>query len=236
MLTQAVQSVVLAGYIANVVYSLYWLYQRRRDSFWWYGLIPLFWGMAGVGFYGLLLFADMTTAHVMRDWSPYLRALDVAAVSASWLLTCRAMRAMERRTETLAAFFEQSVVGFAITSTDGRWLRVNRTMCQMLGYDEAELRRTTWQQITYPGDLRKDEALFERVLAGELDGYTIEKRYVCKDGRVLDTLMSTKGVHRVNGVEFFATVVCDITRQKRVEQELREAKEALVEAIHISTG
>jgi signal transduction histidine kinase len=73
----------------------------------------------------------------------------------------------------------------------------------------------TWAEITHPDDLAADVANFNRVLAGEIDGYSMDKRWIRKDGRIIDTIMSTKCVRRADGsVDYFVGLVQDITERK----------------------
>jgi PAS domain S-box-containing protein len=82
--------------------------------------------------------------------------------------------------------FEDSAIGMGLTSIQkdsmGRWLKVNRSLCDMLGYTEAELLSLTFMQITHPDDLGKDLSAQDRILQGESDTYRIEKRYLHKNG------------------------------------------------------
>ncbi len=80
------------------------------------------------------------------------------------------------------ATFEQAAVGISHVGIDGRWLRVNQKLCEIVGYTREELLELTFQDITYPDDLEADLALVDRLLAGEIETYSMEKRYICKDG------------------------------------------------------
>ena len=75
-------------------------------------------------------------------------------------------------------------------SEDGRFIRVNRSLCRILGYVEAELLGMTFQEITHPEDLGKDLRYTHQVLAGEIDHYQMEKRYVHADGHYVWALLS----------------------------------------------
>jgi len=82
--------------------------------------------------------------------------------------------------------FEDSAIGMGLTSIEensmGKWLKVNRSLCEMLGYTEKELLSSTFMQITHPDDLAKDLAAQDRLLRGEEDTYRMEKRNIRKDG------------------------------------------------------
>src|SRR3954451_23448397 len=83
--------------------------------------------------------------------------------------------------ERFEATFEQAAVGMALVGPDGRWLRVNRKLCALVGYTHDEMMRLTFQNITHPDDLDADLACVQRLLAGEIETYSMEKQYVRKD-------------------------------------------------------
>ncbi|MGZ3819439.1 MAG: PAS domain S-box protein [Mucilaginibacter sp.] len=82
--------------------------------------------------------------------------------------------------------FDDSAIGMGLTSIEadsmGRWLKVNRSLCEMLGYTESELLSYTFMQITHPDDLARDLTEHDRILQGESDTYRHEKRYIHKNG------------------------------------------------------
>ena len=86
------------------------------------------------------------------------------------------------REQLFRATFDRAVIGIAHVSPEGRWLRVNQRLCDLLGYDRAELAARTWREITHPADLPADRAAARRLLAGELDAYELDTRFVRKDG------------------------------------------------------
>ena len=69
-----------------------------------------------------------------------------------------------------------------MSSLDGHYLRVNRALCDILGYSEEELLSTTFQDLTYPDDREASMAYVDCLLAGEIDKYSLEKRYVRAGG------------------------------------------------------
>src|SRR5262245_41737893 len=79
------------------------------------------------------------------------------------------------------ATFDQAVIGIAHLSPEGRWLRVNRRLCDLLGYGPEELAARTFQDLTHPDDLAADLANVGRLLAGEIEEYELDKRYVRQD-------------------------------------------------------
>src|ERR1043166_783171 len=99
--------------------------------------------------------------------------------------------------------FEFAAIGMALVSPEGKWLRVNRSLCAITGYTEAELLDRTFQQITHPDDLESDLANVRRMLAGEIDTYQMEKRYFHKNGSVVWILLSVSLVRTKSGEPLF---------------------------------
>ena len=119
--------------------------------------------------------------------------------------------------------FELGNIGIAITSPDKHWLRVNPRLCQMLGYSEAELMQRNWAGLTHADDVAADLRQFERMLAGEIDRYELDKRFIRKDGTAIHTHL-TMACHRHEGlVQFAVAGLMDITVRKQAEEELQLA-------------
>ncbi len=134
--------------------------------------------------------------------------------------TEEALRVSEER---MRLFFERQLVGMAITSPEKGWLRVNRKMCDMLGYTAEELMQKTWAELTHPDDLAPDVAQFELMLKGAIDSYTVEKRYIRKDGGIVHAALSIGCVRRADGsMDYVLALVEDITGRKHMEDELRQ--------------
>jgi len=132
--------------------------------------------------------------------------------------------ALQASEERFRRYFDLGLVGMAITSPTKNCLEVNDELCHILGYERSELLQKSWTEMTHPGDLAADVAQFSRVLAGEIDGYTLDKRFIRKDGRVIDTIMAAKCTRRADGsVDYFVGLVLDTTERKRAEMALREA-------------
>lgn len=127
---------------------------------------------------------------------------------------------LKDREARLRSYFEFPLAGIAITSLDKGWLEVNPALCDMLGYSQEELSDMTWAELTHPGDLDADVAQFERVLAGEIDAYSMEKRFVRKNGEVLWTALSVGCVRKPDGcVNYTVALFQDISDRKRLEEE-----------------
>src|SRR5215831_10096217 len=78
--------------------------------------------------------------------------------------------------------FDRAEVGIVVISLQGRFLRFNQRLCDIVGYAHEELAGRTLQDVTYPDDRDTNSTYFQRLLAGELDAYALDKRFICKDG------------------------------------------------------
>lgn len=152
-----------------------------------------------------------------------LRRLDLYARQAADFIERfrhdEALRESERR---FRATFENAAVGIAHVAPDGTMLRVNDRLCQIVGWSAEELTTRTFQGITHPDDLEPNLALLRRVLSGEIDQYAMEKRYCRKDGSVVWCNLTVSCVRKDDGaVDYFISVVEDITDRKRAEEQNR---------------
>jgi PAS domain S-box-containing protein len=134
------------------------------------------------------------------------------------------LRASEER---FRATFEQAAVGVAHVSPDGGWIRMNDRLCEIVGHPREELLGKTFQDITHPDDLDADLLQAGQLLVGEIETYSIEKRYVRKDGSVVWTNLTGSLVRDARGEpSYFIAVVEDISTRKRAEEAVREIRKA----------
>ena len=118
--------------------------------------------------------------------------------------------------------YENAPIGIALVSTNGSWLRVNRSLCNIVGYTADELLRTTFQAITHPDDLDTDLGFVRQVLDGAIPGYEMEKRYVHKAGHLVWALLTVSLVRAASGEPaFFISHIQDISQRKRLEAGMR---------------
>ena len=148
-----------------------------------------------------------------------------------------AERALAESEKAFRASFYQAAVGMAQVAPDGRWLRVNQRLCDIVGYPPQELLLCSFQDITHPDDLDADLGLVQRLLAGEIDCYTMEKRYLCKDGSLVWVDLTVSLVRGGSGAPaYFVSVVEDITERKRSGESLRRLNEELEERVGARTA
>jgi PAS domain S-box-containing protein len=119
--------------------------------------------------------------------------------------------------------FELASVGLAIVLPDGRWQRVNRKLCETVGYSPEELLAMTFQEITHPDDVEAGLERMRRLLARETGTYSVEKRYIRKDGSIVWTNITVALIHDAHGEpDYLIVVVEDIAARKQTEEALRK--------------
>ena len=124
-------------------------------------------------------------------------------------------------------YFDLPFVGMAISSAESRrLLRVNDEFCRMLGYPRAELVNKTWADITHPDDLDANFQQLAAVLAGEIDGYRLLKRYIRADGSVLHAELEVRCVRSPDSSENFTlATINDVTERRTAELRLTRARD-----------
>lgn len=137
----------------------------------------------------------------------------------------RMEEALRESEERFRGAFEYAAIGKALVAPDGRFLMVNRFLCEIVGYSEQELLATTFQAITYLDDLQTDLEQVRRMLAGEIRTYQMEKRYIHKLGHEVWVLLSVSLVCDALGKPlYFVAEIQDITERKRAEEMLRDSE------------
>ncbi len=128
---------------------------------------------------------------------------------------------LRKSQESLQAAFDSSHIGMALVGLDGKWIRVNPSLCHSIGYTEKELMEMTFQQISHFEDLDKDLALLNELIQGERESYQIEKRYCHKNGQIVHTVLSVTGVRKRNGeLSHFISQIMDISPRINAEKRL----------------
>ncbi len=149
----------------------------------------------------------------LKNPSPHLDVQEILQRSAAFEQALRESEQLYRTT------FELAAVGVAHVSPEGRWLRVNKKLCEIVGYSESELLRLTFQELTHPDDLPADLAETAKILNGTLDAFSIEKRYLRKDGSMVWVNLSVAAARDANGkLKHFISVVEDISERRGAEE------------------
>lgn len=168
-----------------------------------------------------------TTSHAVRD--PATGAvIEIQASSRDISLRRQAEARLRVSEQQFRLAMANAPIGMALVGLDGSWLEVNERLCQLVGRTRDELRRLRFQDLTHPDDLDSDLALMRQLFVGEIDHYTMEKRYVHADGHTVWALLSAAFVRDDDGVPRYGIAqVQDITERKRQEDDLRRANTQL---------
>jgi PAS domain S-box-containing protein len=150
--------------------------------------------------------------------------------------------ATERTVELVASeerfrhAFEFAGIGMAIFALDGRWLRVNKSLCEIVGYAEAELLQKTFQDITHPDDLDTDLALLRELIDGRRRFYQMEKRYFHRDGHIVSIRLTASLVRDSAGAPLHGIAqIEDIMERKQLERNLACARDQALEASRLKS-
>ena len=145
-----------------------------------------------------------------------------------------AEEALKTSRETFASAFDHSGIGIALIGPDGKWVDVNGVICEMTGYPKEELMKLTHYDVTYPADRDIDRGLIDQMLDKDIYTYSIEKRYLSKDKKIVMGLLTVSLVwNSDNTPKFFITQVIDITKKKELENQIKR-KNAELEAARAS--
>jgi PAS domain S-box-containing protein len=140
----------------------------------------------------------------------------------------QAERELQENIERFRNCFELPLIGVAITGADKRWIEVNDTTCNMLGYSQQELMQMTWAELTHPEDLALDLEYFTQLSSGQIDQYAMDKRYIRKDGSIIYAHLGVGSVRKADGsLDYAVALMQDVTERKQAETELRHTKEFL---------
>lgn len=122
--------------------------------------------------------------------------------------------------EQFENLFNFGNIGLAITTPQKAWLQVNNEILNILGYSKEELFETTWDKISYEEDIEKDIGLFNDVLSGKINNYQVEKRFVNKDGEIVETILTLSAYKQNNKIKYLLASILDITDSKMKENLL----------------
>ena len=135
----------------------------------------------------------------------------------------QAEEALRESEEKFRSVFEQAAVGIGrVSFHDARYIEVNDTFSRMVGYTHEELQRTAWSQITHPDDLDSDFIPFRKMAAGELESYTVEKRFVHKKGHHVWARLTLSLVRNSKGLpDYEIAIIENISERKKAEEALQ---------------
>ena len=140
------------------------------------------------------------------------------------------IEALQISEQRFLATFEQAAVGIGHVGTNDEFIRVNQKFCDIVGYSHDELLGMTFPTITYPEDLNADLRLYKQLKAREIPNYTLEKRYIRKNGTLVWINLTVSIVWKETGTfDYAIAVVEDISAKKQAEEALQQSQERLKE-------
>jgi PAS domain S-box-containing protein len=144
----------------------------------------------------------------------------------------RVEQALHESEERFRLTIEEAPIGMALVALDGRFVRVNRALCEIIGYTSAELMALTSQAITHPDDLDANLALARQLARGEIPRIQLVRRYIRKDGTIVDIQLSASVFRTREGAPLYYIVQAeDITERKRAEAALKDSEGRLTLAL-----
>lgn len=183
--------------------------------------------LPGQGFY-----REYETTHFRADGTPLIFHVNslvieyqgkraVLSINRDITERKRIEEAQKESEQRFRGAFGNAAIGMALVSIEGRWMEVNRALCQILGYAEEELLATDFQSLTHPDDLLSDLTHVDQMLSGTVQNYQMEKRYHHRGGQVVWALLSVSLVRDASGTPlYFISQIQDITDRKRAEERL----------------
>ncbi|MGD1910985.1 MAG: PAS domain S-box protein, partial [Rivularia sp. (in: cyanobacteria)] len=138
---------------------------------------------------------------------------------------------LQESEEKFRATFEQVAVGFAHVDLNGKWLRVNQKLCEIVGYSSEEIINLTFQDITHPDDLETDLKYVRQLLEGDIEYYSMEKRYIRKDGSSVWVEITPNLLRNPHNGEpmYFIAVIEEIEERKQAELQIQQKVEQLAQ-------
>jgi PAS domain S-box-containing protein len=191
-------------------------------------LIPPAHSFAIAAGYDLFQWGMLIANGVLVSFLSAFRSRSQQRETARQLRLIAAQDQLQQSEARFQATFEQAAAGIALLTPDGRWLRVNHKLCEIVGYSQDDLRALTFQDITHPDDLAVDLDYVSRMLAGEIQSYRMEKRYLRKDGSAIWINLTVALIRKPDSTpDYFVAVIEDIQARKQAEESLCESAQRL---------
>ncbi|WP_324037197.1 sensor domain-containing diguanylate cyclase [Aeromonas caviae] len=142
---------------------------------------------------------------------------------------------LEDKEHLFTLTFNQSSVGMALSSLEGKWLRANPGLERLLGYSEHERLSRTWLAMTHPEDLQREQPLFDALIAGQRQDYRLEKRMIRADGTQCWVQLSVTLCQSRTMAPHMIAVFADLTERKQAEAELVRLQQGLEQQVQSRT-
>lgn len=149
----------------------------------------------------------------------------------------RASEELRKNEERFRTYFDSCLIGIAISDVNKRWIEVNDRFAKMLGSTKDDLKGRTWLDFTHPENLEKSLEWVERAKSNpDISSHSFEKQFIDVHGNVIETLISSGVVHKANKeIDYFVTLVQDMTEQNKAEEAIRKRDEMLTHYDRLAT-
>ncbi len=146
-----------------------------------------------------------------------------------------AEKALAERELQYRLFFESDLIGMAEATPQKEWITFNNKLCTILGYKANELIQMTWDTLTHPEDYKMEMKSYNDLIVRKNSGYSIEKRFIRKDGTYIYCKVAVKAILSPSGtISHFVQLIEDISARKQIERELLESRATLRRAQQIA--
>lgn len=142
-------------------------------------------------------------------------------------------KALEEREKRFSNAFDYAPIGMALVSLTGVWLKVNTSLVKLFGYTETDFVKLTFQDLTHPDDLNEDLQLLDQLLKGEIESYSLEKRYFHASGNLIWAQLSVTLVRDGREPLYFVSQIKDITDRKKSMETIQQQNGRLMNFAHI---
>ncbi len=130
---------------------------------------------------------------------------------------------LQRSEESFVGAFENSSIGMALVGLDGRWMQVNTSLCESLGYSKEELLKLSFKEITHTEDLEKGMDEMYDLIKGKKESFQLNKRYIHKKGHAIHAFLTVTRVGNIDGkTSHFIAQVADLTQMVINKEKLRD--------------
>lgn len=132
------------------------------------------------------------------------------------------------RKEVFKSYFENGPIAMCVNTPNNEWMEINQEFCRLIGYEKEELLSMNWEQITYPDDIEPNKDLIQKLYAGELDHFKLNKRYIHKDGEVIHVTLSLVSSRNLDGsIAYVLVSIVDNSVDFKVMEYLKEERRLL---------
>lgn len=166
-----------------------------------------------------------------------LKGTAIKMTGANWDITDlkRAKLKLERNEASYLNTFDNSIIGMTEVGLDGKFIKINTSLSESLGYSSKELIGLTIQELTYPEDYNKEQKFLQAILSQKLDSYQLEKRFIHKNRQLVYVILTSTVVKDIDGnASYLIQQIVDITSKKEAEIGIHETAERLNVATRVA--